>query len=317
MTDKPKKLSATARMLLTTAAMRADRLIHPPQLPIAAARQVARSLLGSGLAEEMPTPDKAADFAWPVGDGGRSLVLRATAVGLARIADRANVTAASVANDAMAEAAAHLTEAGSDDGNAATALAPTTGQQSSASACHPDQDAQAAERAPGTPRRARHPDVLWEAAQVLLDAWDELPGSDIRSLAGPVADLRAAMMAKEKISTLISATRAPQDTKTAQALAMLRRDEGASGPQIADAMGWAPHTVRGFLAGLAKKGIVVEVIERVRQVGPNNRGSKGSYTVYRVAGELERHGSAHYVTRSASLVRDLGITGADSRAAAA
>jgi hypothetical protein len=288
MTDKPKKLSATARMLLAAAAMRADRLIHPPQLPIAAARQVARSLLGSGLAEEMPTPDKAADFAWPVGDGGRSLVLRATAVGLARIADRANVTAASVANDAMAEAAARLTEAGSDDGNAATALAPTTGQQSSASACHPDQDAQAAERAPGTPLWARHPDVLWEAAQVLLDAWDELPGSDIRSLAGPVADLRAAMMAKEKISTLISATRPPKDTKTAQALAMLRRDEGASGPQIAEAMGWAPHTVRGFLAGLAKKGIVVEVLERVRQVGPKKQGAKGSYSVYRLAGNNAR-----------------------------
>jgi hypothetical protein len=34
--------------------------------------------------------------------------------------------------------------------------------------------------------------------------------------------------------------------------------------------GWAPHTVRGLFAGLAKKGIKVEVLERVRQVGPNN-----------------------------------------------
>jgi hypothetical protein len=34
---------------------------------------------------------------------------------------------------------------------------------------------------------------------------------------------------------------------------MLRRREGASGPQIAEAMGWASHTVRGFLAGLAKR----------------------------------------------------------------
>ena len=63
---------------------------------------------------------------------------------------------------------------------------------------------------------------------------------------------------------------------------MLRRNEGASGPQIAEAMGWAPHTVRGFLAGLAKKGIRVSVLERVRQVGPNRTGAKGSYTVYRV-----------------------------------
>ena len=65
---------------------------------------------------------------------------------------------------------------------------------------------------------------------------------------------------------------------------MLSRPEGASRPQIAEAMGWAPHTVRGFLAGLSKKGIKVEVLERVRQIGPNKQGAKGSYTVYRVAG---------------------------------
>jgi hypothetical protein len=52
---------------------------------------------------------------------------------------------------------------------------------------------------------------------------------------------------------------------------MLRRDEGASGPQIAEAMGWASHTVRGFLAGLAKKGIKVDILERIRQIGPNKR----------------------------------------------
>jgi hypothetical protein len=52
---------------------------------------------------------------------------------------------------------------------------------------------------------------------------------------------------------------------------------------MAEAMGLAPHTVRGFLAGLAKKGIAVEVLERVRQIGPNKVGAKGSFTVYRVA----------------------------------
>ena len=40
---------------------------------------------------------------------------------------------------------------------------------------------------------------------------------------------------------------------------MLRRNEAASGPQIAKTMGWASHTVRGFLAGLAKKGIQVAI----------------------------------------------------------
>jgi hypothetical protein len=54
--------------------------------------------------------------------------------------------------------------------------------------------------------------------------------------------------------------------------------------QIAEATGWAQHTVRGFFAGLKKRqGITVEIAERIRQVGPNKQGAKGSYTVYRVA----------------------------------
>ena len=65
---------------------------------------------------------------------------------------------------------------------------------------------------------------------------------------------------------------------------MLRRPEGATVAQIADATGWAQHTVRGFFAGLKKRqGINVEIAERIRQVGPNKQGAKGSYTVYRVA----------------------------------
>jgi hypothetical protein len=42
-------------------------------------------------------------------------------------------------------------------------------------------------------------------------------------------------------------------------------------------------TVREFLAGLAKKGITVTVLDRVRQVGPGKEGAKGSYTAYRIA----------------------------------
>jgi hypothetical protein len=66
-------------------------------------------------------------------------------------------------------------------------------------------------------------------------------------------------------------------------LDMLRRPEGACGPDIAAATGCQPHTVRGFLAGLKKRGIQVIVHERVRLVGPGKDGAKGSFTVYRVA----------------------------------
>jgi ParB-like chromosome segregation protein Spo0J len=74
------------------------------------------------------------------------------------------------------------------------------------------------------------------------------------------------------------------DSTDAAAVAMLRRPEGATVAQIAEATGWAQHTVRGFFAGLKKRqGITVEIAERIRQVGPNKQGAKGSYTVYRVA----------------------------------
>ena len=39
--------------------------------------------------------------------------------------------------------------------------------------------------------------------------------------------------------------------------------------------------MRGFCVGLKKRQeIEVEVLERVRQVGPNKEGARGSYSVY-------------------------------------
>ena len=87
MTDKPKKLSDTARALLTVAATRCDHLIRPPRLPIAAARQVVRSLLNAELAEEVPAPIDDAGYGWRTSKDGGVLVLRATALGLAQLGD--------------------------------------------------------------------------------------------------------------------------------------------------------------------------------------------------------------------------------------
>lgn len=106
----------------------------------------------------------------------------------------------------------------------------------------------------------------------------------VEAMDGPFAALRVALATGASVSASIGTARRPKGTKHAQVVSMLSRDEGASGPQIAHAMGWAPHTVRGFLAGLAKKGITVDVLDRVRQVGRNKTGAKGSYTVYRITG---------------------------------
>ncbi len=95
----------------------------------------------------------------------------------------------------------------------------------------------------------------------------------------------------EVLRTLLAGkpARAPREpgaprkgTKQEPVLAMLRRPDGATVEQIAEATGWAQHTGRGFFAGLKKKGDAVEVLERIRQVGPNQTGAKGSFPVYRI-----------------------------------
>jgi hypothetical protein len=110
---------------------------------------------------------------------------------------------------------------------------------------------------------------------------DRRDGS-FEELANAIADLGITLAAGAATSPPSDRAGSRPETKQAPVLAMLCRNEGASRPAIAEAMGWAPHTVRGFLAGLAKKGIRVSVLERVRQVGPSRTGAKGSYTVYRV-----------------------------------
>jgi hypothetical protein len=55
MKDKWKPMSATARAVLILAASRDDHLVQLLRLPVAAARQVIRSMLNAGLVEELPT----------------------------------------------------------------------------------------------------------------------------------------------------------------------------------------------------------------------------------------------------------------------
>ena len=129
--------------------------------------------------------------------------------------------------------------------------------------------------------------TLRAAAQDVLNAWaDETNRSTdiIATLEGPMATLRAALGERGPRTTTVAPRKPREGTKQAQVLTMLRRPEGATVAQIAEAMTWAPHTVRGFFAGLKKRqGIVVEAAERVRQVGAGKEGAKGSYTIYKIA----------------------------------
>jgi hypothetical protein len=118
---------------------------------------------------------------------------------------------------------------------------------------------------------------LRAAAQALLAAWD---ANDGLGLAAAVDALRVAMPSRPAPART---TGPRQGTKQEAVLALLRRPGGATVAQVAEATGWANHTVRGFFAGLKKRGLAVTVLERVRQVGPNKQGVKGSYSIYRIA----------------------------------
>ena len=129
--------------------------------------------------------------------------------------------------------------------------------------------------------------ALHHAAQAVLEAWDNGGNREVdmvAALEAPMASLRAVYAERSQRAAGTGAPRKPREgTKKVTVMTMLRRTEGASGPQIAEATGWASHTVRGFLAGLKKKGFSVETLERVRIVGPNKEGAKGSFTIYHVA----------------------------------
>jgi hypothetical protein len=72
-------------------------------------------------------------------------------------------------------------------------------------------------------------------------------------------------------------------TKQSKMIEMLKRPEGATVEQIAEATGWQHHTIRGAISGALKRklGLTVEAT-RTREVGPNKTGAKGSSTVYRI-----------------------------------
>jgi hypothetical protein len=166
-----------------------------------------------------------------------------------------------------------------NEGRAARDPAPQDGEEKT----QEEEEQPSAKPAPDKPNMGSV--NLREAAERLLAAWEDAPppNADKDPIAQAMAMLRNALSRRGARAT--GAPRKPREgTKQEVVLAMLRRPEGATVAQIAEATGWAQHTVRGFFAGLKKRqGITVEIAERIRQVGPNKQGAKGSYTVYRVA----------------------------------
>jgi len=242
---------------------------------------VFRSLIKNNLLTEINAPRDYVGLGWRQDEDGAWIVARITDEGLRAIGidpnegDAAPDTAPTVAPDDAAGESLAVT-------NEAAQAAPLTKEIAML-----DQLLAAPAAPAATPRAS-----LRDAATVVLEAWDDQAarfgtheGDMAGALDAPIAALRALLAGKPDRTPREPATpRKPREgTKQEQVLAMLRQPEGATIAQIAEATGWAQHTVRGFFAGLKKKGHAVEVRERIRQVGPNKTGAKGSYTVYALA----------------------------------
>ena len=268
------KLSDTQRAILEAAAQHREHLAYPPErLPAAARQTVAKALLKSDLVIGVHRPAYDAVAKWVV--DGDEMLLKITDDGLRAIGiDPDDSTAAAAA----AATQHHRPEPAESAPGASTA--PTGGED----AASQEEDAPAPEPAHTAPRHA--PRVgLRDAAQQVLDAWDASPAQDATDnpISRSIETLRRAINAKPtRGAREPGAPRKPREgTKQEAVLALLRREEGATIAQICEATGWQQHTVRGFFAGLKKRqGIEVQVLERVRQVGPNKEGAKGSFTIY-------------------------------------
>ena len=264
------KLSATGRAMLMLAASREDRLVRPPDLPVAAARQVVRSLRTNSLIEEIPAPVDDPAYIWRETEDGMPLMLRATHAGLAAVSEAVDGDASETPDtESQPDQVPPTAPDTATDETAAVddTPEPGTGQ---------DGDAPAAAPALAT---------LREAAQAMLDVWNNEANQEtdiIAALEGPMAALQTALAGRTAQVTVTASRKPRENTNQALVLTMLRRPEGATVGQIAEAMGWAPHTVRGFFAGLKKKGIQVETLERVRVVGTGKEGAKGSFTIYHI-----------------------------------
>jgi len=264
--ETPMSISPAATIVLTRAAERPDRRLEfHRKLPTAARHKMIDALLRDCLIVETQGD-------YRLGDG--ALLIENTATGL---------MLTTLAFTDAGFRALNLDPPGIDE----TPDTGATGAPTVASDAAVAQEAMAvadaldaAHTAPMAAPRAS----LRDAAAAVLEEWDDRDNQQY-GLPQAIERLRTILVAKPGGTPRDPSTpRKPREgTKQQAVLAMLRRTEGATVAQIAEATGWANHTVRGFLAGLKKKGIQVITLERVRLVGPNKDGAKGSYTVYAAA----------------------------------
>ena len=106
----------------------------------------------------------------------------------------------------------------------------------------------------------------------------ETPVDETESAPNDTEDAGEEPKAQRKAKSRASRTAAPRTrdgSKQAQLIAMLRRAKGATVDEIAEALSWQPHTVRGAIAGALKKKLGLDMLsDKV----------EGRGRIYRIAG---------------------------------
>lgn len=269
----------THLMVLNAAAARPDKLVTKhKRLPGASLQKVCAALVKRGLLAELTGVSPDPDVLHVKTDLGMT-EYAITPAGLAAIGvDDDSPYGEDVPKDMRAGVDPFLIE-GPDNNPPDEADTVPAGADVVEGAVTAAADDTAHPTATTAPTRA----ALRTAAQAVLDAWDDEENQRY-GLTEAIDGLRAALAGAARTHREPGAPRTPRaGTKQEAVLALLCRTEGATIAQIIDATGWQSHTVRGCLAGLKRKGITVDVLDRVRQVGPNKEGAKGSYCIYRVA----------------------------------
>ncbi len=119
-------------------------------------------------------------------------------------------------------------------------------------------------------------DGLFKRALITCDGKDWFVAAEgYEALGAP----RKAPITSKALDEVIEAAkdakpRTRDNSKQAQVIAMLKRPEGATIEQIAEATGWLPHTIRGTFAGALKKKLGLEI---------TSTKEAGEQRIYRVA----------------------------------
>jgi hypothetical protein len=274
-------LSDTQLLVLNAAAARPDKLVtKDKRLPGASLQKVCAALVKRGLLAELSGVSRDPEVLHVKTELGMT-EYAITPAGLRAIGvDDDSPYGEELPKDVRAGVDPFLID-GPDNNPPDEATTAPTGAQDAAGATTAAGDDTARPTAATAPTRGN----LRAAAQAVVDAWDDEENQRY-GLVDAIDALRAALAGTTRAHRELGAPRTPRaGTKQEAVLALLRRPEGATIAQIVEATQWQSHTVRGFLAGLKRKGITVEVLERVRQVGPNRDGAKGSFSVYRLAAD--------------------------------